>query len=194
MIGIMFIGDTPKLEAAFDEIIGAPCVVITHPHPLYGGDMENNVVMAARDTALANGFSALRFNFRGTGRSGGRYDSGKGEINDLNTTITFAGKNPIIIGYSFGAWIASMYLRRQNLPCILISPPTAMFEVVLPEEKDVWVIASDMDQYADISKVRDLVPENRLYICPGIDHFWFGDEGILTNRLDKILAGLKGSA
>jgi hypothetical protein len=194
MIGIMFIGDTPRLEAAFDEITGAPCVVITHPHPLYGGNMDNNVVMAARDTALANGFSALRFNFRGTGRSGGRYDNGKGEIDDLDTAVTFVRKNPIIIGYSFGAWIASMYLQRQSLPCILISPPTAMFEVSLPEEKDVWVIASDMDQYADISKVRDLVPDKRLYICPGIDHFWFGDEGILTSRLNKILAGLKGSA
>ena len=194
MIGFMFIGDNPRLEAALDENQGAPCVVITHPHPLYGGNMNNNVVMAARDTALANGFSALRFNFRGTGRSEGSYDNGKGEINDLNTAVTFAGKNPIIIGYSFGAWIASMYLQKNSLSCILISPPTAMFEVLLPEEKNVWVIASDMDQYADISKVRALVPDDRLYICPGIDHFWFGDEGTLTDRLNKILAGLKGSA
>lgn len=194
MIEFMFIGDNPKLEAAFDEITGAPCVVITHPHPLYGGNMHNNVVMAARDTALANGFSSLRFNFRGTGLSEGRYESGKGEIDDLHAAVTFAGKNPIIIGYSFGAWIASMYLAKQSLPCILISPPTAMFEVVLPENKDVWVIASDMDQYADISKVLGLVPNDRLYICPGIDHFWFGDEDTLTDRLTKILAGLKGSA
>jgi uncharacterized protein len=194
MIGLMFIGDNPRLESALDEIPGAPCVVITHPHPLYGGDMHNNVVMAARDSALANGFSALRFNFRGTGHSEGRYDNGNGEVNDLHAAVTFAGKNPIIIGYSFGAWIASIYLQKQHLPCILISPPTAMFEVVLPEGKDVWVIASDMDQYADISKVKGLVSADRLYMYPGIDHFWFSDEGILTNRLNKILAGLKGSA
>ena len=94
-------------------------------------------------------------------------------------------KNPFIIGYSFGAWIASMYLKRFSLPCILISPPTAMFEVSFPENKDVWVIASDMDQYSDLSKVRALVPSNGLYICPGIDHFWFGDEGVLTGMLNK---------
>jgi uncharacterized protein len=190
----MFIGDDPRLEAALDEIPGAPCAVITHPHPLYGGDMHNNVVMAARDAALTNGFSALRFNFRGTGRSGGRYDNGKGEIEDLDTALISAGKNPMIIGYSFGAWIASMYLAEHSLPCILISPPTAMFEVSLPEKKDVWVIASNMDQYADISKLRGLVPADRLHMCQGIDHFWFGDERVLTDRLNKILAGLKGSA
>jgi uncharacterized protein len=194
MITFMFIGDNPRLEAALDENPSAPCVVITHPHPLYGGNMHNNVVMAARDTALANGFSALRFNFRGTGRSEGSHDNGQGEIDDLHTAAIFAGKNPVIIGYSFGAWIASMYLKKYSLPCILISPPTAMFEVILTEINDVWVIASDMDQYADISKVKALVPADRISICPGIDHFWFGDEDILKNRLNIILAGLKGSA
>jgi uncharacterized protein len=191
MMAVMFIGDNPRLEAALDKNQGAPCAVITHPHPLYGGNMNNNVVMAARDAALANGFSALRFNFRGTGQSEGSHDNGKGEINDLCTAVGFAGKNPLIIGYSFGAWIASMYLKKDSLPCILISPPTAMFEVSLPEKSDVWVITSDLDQYADISKVRVLVPEDRLYLCPGIDHFWFGDEDVLTKRLNKILAGLK---
>jgi uncharacterized protein len=188
----MFIGDNPRLEAAFDETPGAPCAVITHPHPLYGGNMHNNVVMAARDAALANGYSALRFNFRGTDRSEGRYDDGKGEIDDLHSAVGFAGSNPIIIGYSFGAWIASMYLERSSLPCILISPPTAMFEVRLADNKDVWVIASDLDQYSDILKVRDLVPADKLYICNGIDHFWFGYEDVLTNALNKAFAGLKG--
>jgi len=187
----MFIGDNPRLEAAFDETPGAQCAVITHPHPLYGGNMHNNVVMAARDAALANGYSALRFNFRGTGRSEGRYDEGKGEVNDLHSAVSFAGSNPLIIGYSFGAWIASMYLKKSSLPCILISPPTAMFDVRLSYNKDVWVIASDMDQYSDISKVRDLVPADRSYICEGIDHFWFGDEDVLTGALNKAFAGLK---
>ena len=190
----MFIGNNPRLEAAFDETPGASCAVITHPHPLYGGNMHNNVVMAARDAALTNGYSALRFNFRGTGLSEGRYDNGNGEVNDLHAALSFAGENPLIIGYSFGAWIASMYLKRFSLPCILISPPTAMFEVSFPENKDVWVIASDMDQYSDLSKVRALVPSNRLYICPGIDHFWFGDEGVLTGMLNKVFAGIKGLA
>jgi alpha/beta superfamily hydrolase len=188
----MFIGDNPRLEAAFDEIADARCAVITHPHPLYGGNMHNNVVMACRDAALANGYSALRFNFRGTGRSEGRYDDGKGEVNDLHAAISFAGGNPIIIGYSFGAWIASMYLEKLSLPSILISPPTAMFEVRLADNKDVWVIASDNDQYSDISKVKTLVPVDRLFICRGIDHFWFGDEDILIGALNKAFAGLKG--
>ncbi len=187
----MFIGDNPRLEAAFDETPGAQCAVITHPHPLYGGNMHNNVVMAARNAVLANGYSALRFNFRGTGRSEGRYDDGKGEVDDLHSAVIFAGSNPIIIGYSFGTWIASMYLERCSLRSILISPPTAMFDVRLAYNKDVWVIASDMDQYSDISKVKTLVPADRLFICRGIDHFWFGYEDILTAALNKAFAGLR---
>jgi alpha/beta superfamily hydrolase len=83
-----------------------------------------------------------------------------------------------------------MYLNKNSLPCILVSPPTAMFEVSLPAEANVWVIASDCDQFSDISKVKALVAEDRLTICRGIDHFWFGDEDVLTEKLNTILAGL----
>jgi hypothetical protein len=194
MMRFMFIGNNPKLEAAFDEIPGSPCAIITHPHPLYGGNMHNNAVMAARNAARANGFSALRFNFRGTGMSGGIHDDGKGEVDDIASAVDFAGGNPLLIGYSFGAWVASMYLVKNPLPCILISPPTAMFDVSLPVNANVWVIASDMDQYADMSKVKLLVPQDRLTICRGIDHFWFGHEDMLIDKLNKILAGMNKPA
>lgn len=190
----MFIGNNPRLEAAFDERPGARCAVITHPHPLYGGNMHNNVVMAVREAVLANGFSALRFNFRGTGRSEGLYDGGKGEICDLKAAVTFAGEDPFVIGYSFGAWIASLYIEEHSLPCILISPPNAMFDISLPEGSDVRIIASDMDQFADISRVKALVTADRLDIFRGIDHFWFGDEDIIKKSLDKILAGFTKTA
>lgn len=191
IIAAMFIGNNPRLEAVFDETPGARCAVITHPHPLYGGNMHNNVVMAARDAALANGYSALRFNFRGTGLSEGSYGDGKGEVDDLHTAVSFAGSNPIIIGYSFGAWIASMYIEKFSLPSILISPPTAMFEIRFPKDENIWIIASDKDQYSDISKVGGLVPADRLYICRGIDHFWSGDEDVLTGALNKAFTDLK---
>lgn len=183
------IGDNPRLEA-FREGDGMRVAVITHPHPLYGGNMHNNVVEAARDAALAHGFSALRFNFRGVGSSDGLHDGGPGEIDDLATAIDSAGENPIILGYSFGAWIAAGLLRHRELPCVLIAPPSAMFTFSSLKGLPVWAVVGSRDQFYDAAAFESLIDPGRLSVIDGIDHFWFGREGALRAYLDQILPKL----
>src|SRR6266540_978811 len=91
----------------------APGIVVCHPHPMYGGDMHNNVVDAICDTAVAEGIAALRFNFRGAGASEGRYDNGVGEQDDVRAALTYLRGLPevdsarvALAGYSFGAAVA----------------------------------------------------------------------------------------
>lgn len=183
----LWIGDNPKLEAIFEGEKGLPCAVITHPHPLYGGDMYNNVVEAAKDLALKGGYAALRFNFRGTGGSGGSHDDGQGEIDDLDAAIRYAGNNSMIIGYSFGGWIAARYIIDHPYPCILVAPPTGMFEFPVLKGLDVWAVVGSKDQFCDIDALFDIMDKDRITLCQGIDHFWFGKEAYLAETLPEIM-------
>src|SRR5438093_13728759 len=103
------------LEGALNlpERTPAPGIVVCHPHPMYGGDMHNNVVDAVCQTAAANGIVALRFNFRGAGGSEGIYDNGVGEQDDVGAALAYLRELPevdgarvALAGYSFGAAIA----------------------------------------------------------------------------------------
>lgn len=189
---IIFIGENPQLEA-IREGDGLRCAVITHPHPLYGGDMHNNVVMAARDAALSRGFSTLRFNFRGVGRSEGRHDHGRGEVDDLGAAVRCAGEHALIIGYSFGAWIASLYLVRRQTPCILISPPAGMFPFPPLEGNGIQILVGEHDQFCHPGVLKDIAPEDRLTLVKGADHFWFGSEDTLRQNLEGILNRFSGT-
>src|SRR5690554_2821893 len=124
----LFIGENPRIEAVYEEVPAAGmCAVITHPHSLMGGSMDNNVVMAAWNAVLERGYSALRFNFRGVGRSSGAFDNGIGEVADLANVVNSVDYPVIVVGYSFGSWVAANFLKEVDVPCIFISPPTAMF-------------------------------------------------------------------
>ena len=172
---------------AIREGQGARCAVITHPHPLYGGDMHNNVVMAARDAAIRAGFSTLRFNFRGVGRSEGLHDNGRGEIDDLKVALAAAGERPILLAYSFGAWVASGVLPQQFLPAILIAPPTGMMPFPSLKGLDIWAVVGDHDQFCDPNTLLEAIDPERIQVVPRIDHFWFGDEKKLATYLAPIL-------
>ncbi|PIX18973.1 MAG: alpha/beta hydrolase, partial [Deltaproteobacteria bacterium CG_4_8_14_3_um_filter_51_11] len=93
-----------RLEALFAELQGARGAVITHPHPLYGGDMHNSVVEAAVSAYRESGISTLRFNFQGVGRSGGAFDQGLGERANVLSAVksmSDSGRDKIdLVGYS----------------------------------------------------------------------------------------------
>ena len=91
----------------------SPGVVVCHPHPRHGGDMNNNVVVAVADSLCRAGIAALRFNFRGVGRSEGAFDKGQGEVQDAREAAGYLELHERIdptrvgiVGYSFGAWMA----------------------------------------------------------------------------------------
>lgn len=181
----IFIGTDPKLEAVFEDNASDLCAVITHPHSLMGGSMSNNVVMAAWQTLAGLGCSTLRFNFRGVGRSGGEFDNGRGETSDLATVIDYPDCPVAVIGYSFGAWVAARFLQETKVPCILISPPTAMFPFPSLKGLDVWAVTGGQDQFFDHNALLQVLDAERITILDGVDHFWFGNEDLLKHYLEK---------
>ncbi len=165
----------------------APGIVVCHPHPMYGGDMHNNVVDAIRETAVANGIAALRFNFRGAGSSEGPYDNGIGERDDVRAALTYLRELPevdagriALAGYSFGAAVALHAADGGLSALIVVSLPTTMplndIQIACP----ALFISGDKDEYSDASEltgfVRDLGPRAELKLLPGLGHFWFGVE------------------
>lgn len=114
----------------------APIALVLHPHPLHGGSMNNKVVYNVFQALKLRGFSVMRFNFRGVGRSQGEYDHGQGELSDAATALDWLqAQNPEpgqcwIIGFSFGAWISMQLLMRRPEVAgfVSISPPANMYD------------------------------------------------------------------
>lgn len=183
----VFIGDNPRLEAVFDDSSSEICVVITHPHSLMGGNMSNNVVMAAWKTAVDMGYSVLRFNFRGVGNSEGCFDNGIGEVSDLAAACNYAGRPVILVGYSFGSWVAARFLQNNNLPSILISPPNSMFSFPSMKNFNTWSVVGSQDQFCNPKALTDLFDSERITVIEDAGHFWYGEESHLHSYLqDKI--------
>jgi alpha/beta superfamily hydrolase len=150
--------------------------------------------MAARDAALDAGFSTLRFNFRGTGWSEGIHDDGRGEVDDLDVALGEAGAEPIIIGYSFGAWVAANLLVRKTYPSVLIAPPTGMLSFPSLKGSDIRVVVGGRDQFCRHGALGEIVDPDRITVVDGIDHFWFGYEGELRSYLDPVLKALSANS
>ncbi len=135
---VIFNGPEGRLEGRYhhNENKGAPIAVVLHPHPLYGGTMNNKIVYRIYQTFVQNGFSVLRFNFRGVGRSLGKFDDGVGELADAATALDWIQQqNPDagacwIGGFSFGSWIAmQLLMRRPEIEGFMaISPPANMYD------------------------------------------------------------------
>ena len=118
---VMFAGPDGRLEGRYhhSKETGAPVALILHPHPLHGGTMNNRITYAMYQSFQRLGCSVMRFNFRGVGRSQGRYDGGIGEIGDAAAALDWMQVvNPNhgglwIAGYSFGAFIGMQLLMRR---------------------------------------------------------------------------------
>jgi hypothetical protein len=174
----------PVLECLFEAGEGTRGVVITHPHPLYGGDLYNDVVETVSRAYKNSGFTAMRFNFRGVGRSGGVYDNGSGERDDVLRALEYLsdiGKSELhLAGYSFGAWVNGMALGlAADVTCaVMVSPPVAFldFDEMKPDQRLKLVVAGSMDDMAPGSMLREGCrtwnPQARLEIVAGADHFY----------------------
>ena len=135
---VMINGPEGRLEARYhhSEVPNAPIALVLHPHPQHGGTMNNKLVYTVYHIFRARGFSVLRFNFRGVGRSQGRFDNGLGELSDAASaldwmqTINPNAKYCWISGFSFGAWIAMQVLmRRPEIHSfIAVAPPANMYD------------------------------------------------------------------
>lgn len=186
-------GDGLSIEGVLHLPESTPCagIVVCHPHPQYGGDMHNSVVMAICKAALDGGIAALRFNFRGTGASEGSYEGGSGERNDVAAALDhLRGVAEIeesrvgLAGYSFGAAVAMRAVDDNVRVLIAVSPPTTVGEITAPSAAcPALFMSGDADDYNDPEAIRKLAEESagEAVIVPGVDHFWStGDEQLRT--------------
>jgi hypothetical protein len=175
----------------------AGAVVITHPHPRFGGDMDNNVVWTAARAFQAQGWATLRFNFRGVGRSSGAYGEGVAEAEDVKSALEYVktrGPGPYrVVGYSFGAYAAvqSLMAGLEVDGAVLISPPVAFMPMpFLPQAPHLsLVIVGDRDQICPLAQLQQLLAQAPapppLAIISGADHFFWGHEEELLRLLQE---------
>ena len=194
----------PSLEARV-EAPNSPVggFVLCHPHPLYGGDMDNPVVIRTGEVAQAAGYATLRFNFRGVGASEGVHDKGQGEQDDVRAAMaTLAGRLPSghpigAIGYSFGAHAAARATRPGPAPLALIAPPLGMYDFGFlgAGEGPVLLAAGTQDSYCPVETLRRLaeVTGAEARLIEGADHFFFGKLYPLGEAIGAWLAAIRSA-
>jgi alpha/beta superfamily hydrolase len=138
MPDVIFNGPDGRLEGRYHHgrAPNAPVALLLHPHPQHGGTMNNKVVYQLFHTFVRRGFSTLRFNFRGVGRSQGRFDNGQGELSDAAAALdwmqTYNANTSAcwVAGFSFGAWIGmQLLMRRPEIDgFIAVAPPANHYD------------------------------------------------------------------
>ena len=187
-----------SLEGLLRRGKGERGVVISHPHPLYGGEMRNQVVRIIEEVLAGKGWTTLRFNFRGVGRSQGEYDEGVGEQEDVRAAVGYLKESGIkeifLLGYSFGAWVNAQAARDHPdvAGSILVAPPQAMmdFSFLKDDRKTRLVIAGERDDYGPLEWIMKIVekmnPSPPVKIIPGADHFFSGSTAELVRTLESM--------
>jgi alpha/beta superfamily hydrolase len=178
----------PVLEArvAVPAAAGAG-LVLCHPHPLYGGDMDNPVVVRARDVAAEVGLATLRFNFRGVGASTGTHGGGEAERDDIAAALAAlaerlpAGAPVGLLGYSFGAWVSARVASGSaGLRALaLVAPPLRMLPMGdgLSVPDPCLLVAGTRDPYCaveDLQRLGATLAGAEVAVIDGADHFFFG--------------------
>src|SRR5262245_26010577 len=159
--------------------------VICHPHPQFGGTMENKVVARCARYISESGIEAIRFNFRGVGQSEGSFDNGRGEREDLSAVIDhISNSSPdsriAVVGFSFGAWIGLDVGDRDNRVHALVglAPPVRMFDIehLSSSSKPKLIVYAENDQYTPASATRAWIASSKQPIesacISGVDHFF----------------------
>jgi len=184
---IKFLSENYEIEGLFNKRDKNKGVVITHPHPLYGGDMYNLVVETIVHVYNIKGYSTLKFNFRGVGKSQGQYDNGVGEQKDVLAALSFLADIGVekiaLAGYSFGAWVNAHAVIQENVfveNMMMVSPPVGFmdFNAINAMNLLKFVITGSRDDIAPVDAVKKMLPiwnpDARFEIIDGADHFYGG--------------------
>ena len=207
MAEVIFNGPDGRLEGRYHQSKkpDAPIAIVLHPHPLHGGNMNNRVVFIMFNNFVERGFSVLRFNFRGVGRSQGAFDNGVGELSDAAYAFDwmqqFNSNSPFcwIGGYSFGALISmQLMMRRPEIEgFVSISPPagTEDFSFLAPCPSSGLIIHGDTDAHIPLDAVKKLAQRLdgqknisvNLSIVKGADHFYKDNMDNLSKEVASYL-------
>ena len=204
---VIFPGPEGRLEGRYhpQKDRDAPIAIILHPHPQFGGTMNNKLVYRTYQAFKNSNFSTLRFNFRGVGKSQGSYDNGVGELTDAAAALDWLqAENPSarttwIAGFSFGAWLAlQLLMRRPEISgFVAISPPASLydFSFLAPCPTSGQVIYSENDELVSKESIMDL--DNKIKSQKGVEvpfskiknsnHFFKNKEKELTAEIEKYI-------
>ena len=200
MAEVLIAGPEGRIEARYHQSKdrNAPIAIILHPHPEQGGTMNNKVTYALFRAFVEQGFNTLRFNFRGVGRSEGKYDLGEGELSDAAACLDWLQvQNPEprqcwVAGFSFGAWISmQLLMRRPELDgFIAVAPPANLYDFTFlaPCPVSGLILQGSKDEIVQKDSVQKLsvrlAAQRGLHIdyrvIPEADHFF-------TNQLPEMI-------
>jgi len=192
-------GPAGRLEARYhhEPASDSPIALVLHPHPQFGGTMNNQVVYAIYHMFAQRGFSVLRFNFRGVGRSQGFWDGGPGELADAASALDWLqlvkpdARTCWIAGVSFGTWISmQLLMRRPEIEgFISVAPPSNLydFSFLAPCPSSGLMINGDSDRVVPTDSVAELTQKLKTQrgikidheVIPGANHFF-------ENRIDEM--------
>jgi alpha/beta superfamily hydrolase len=175
-----------------------PAVVLCHPHPLYGGSMDNNVIMAASSALVERSVIAFMFNFRGVGGSQGSYGDGIAEQEDVKAAISWLVLQPAVdinrlglLGYSFGAAVALPVACKDDrvkvVALVSLPPGPSQLSQLKGCTKPKLIICGTDDFVLPLDQAKLMNQEaaepKQFELISGADHFWAGYEAVLSEKV-----------
>jgi alpha/beta superfamily hydrolase len=199
---LSLVGAAGSVEALLDlpaegDVRGT--AVIAHPHPLFGGTMQNKVVQTLARAFVQCGWRAVRFNFRGVGASAGTYGSGHGEAEDMQAVIDQVAPQGALAlaGFSFGAFVTSQVVQaigasRPLEKLVLVGTAVSRFNVApVPAElhERSLVVHGEQDETVPLTSVMDWARPQSLpiMVVPGVEHFFHGQLPLLKSLVVRHL-------
>lgn len=183
-----------------------PGIVMCHPHPLYGGSMNNNVIMALSSALVKKSMVAFMFNFRGVGRSQGEFGYGTAEQEDISAALEWMETQPEVdrtklgvAGYSFGASVAlPEACRDPRVRALVLISPALTEPAKIAQLKNCQIpgliISGDADDFVSEEQLKLIQKEGsvstQIEIIPGVDHFWISHEAEMADRVTTFFSGL----
>ena len=203
---VHFVGPEGRLEGRFhpQPEDNAPIALVLHPHPQFGGTMNNKIVYNLYYAFHGLGFSVLRFNFRGVGRSEGEFDNGIGELSDAASALDYLqevcpnARQCWVAGFSFGAWIAmQLLMRRPEISgFVSVAPPANMydFSFLAPCPSSGLIINGDSDRVAAPVDIEKLVAKLEAHkgitithqLVNGGNHFFDKTDKTMDDMIDQV--------
>jgi hypothetical protein len=198
-------GPAGRIECAIDRPAAAArgLAIACHPHPQFGGTLDNKVVQTIARASLDLGWACVRFNFRGVGASEGVWDEGRGEVDDALAVVAhwrgreeFAGLPYLLGGFSFGGYVAVEALQRLGAGdpprrIVLIGPSTEK-QAVARVPADTLVIHGESDDVVPLAATLAWArPQNLpIIVFPGVGHFFHGQIALLKKVIVRELHDL----